>query len=117
MNEKDQNKSFYDLVVKMRRFQKSYFATQDRNFLEKELKPLEAECDRRLENERVTFPPAVNFRKAVFNMRVWQRTYFQTFTEDSIKQARRWEKTVDKWILRTEELIKEKEQPTLKFEG
>ena len=50
-------------------------------------------------------------------MRVWQRTYFQTFTEDSIKQARRWEKTVDKWILRTEELIKEKEQPTLKFEG
>ena len=38
MKEKEMNRSFYDLVVKMRRWQKSYFATQDKGFLETSLK-------------------------------------------------------------------------------
>ena len=66
------NKSFYELVKKVRRNQKSYFATMDKTFLAEVLRPMEEELDRRLKTERPTLPTALQFRKAVWDMRGWQ---------------------------------------------
>lgn len=110
------NRGFYDLVVKARRGQKSYFATMNKDFLEKELKPMEAEIDSRLAGEHPILEAACKFRECVKKMRYWQKRYFSEFTGESLKRAKQWERSVDKWIEVTEELIKERRQPRLNFE-
>ncbi|MBQ6750929.1 MAG: hypothetical protein IJQ60_15080 [Prevotella sp.] len=115
MDEKIMNRSFYDSVVKVRRGQKSYFATMDKDFLEKELKPMEAEIDRRLASEYPTLEAACKFRRCVEEMRNWQKRYFIEYTDESLKRAKQWERNVDRWIEVTEELIKERQQPKLQF--
>lgn len=116
MEEKEMNKSFYELVKKVRRNQKSYFATQDRKFLNEELRPMEAELDTRLKTEKPTLQAAQEFRKAVWQMRGWQARFFATYTAESRDNSIKMEKYVDKWILKTEEFIKERQQPKLQFE-
>ena len=116
MKEKEMNRSFYDLVVKMRRQQKSYFATQDKGFLETSLKPIEREICRRLQSETTKLETAMEFRKAVRAMMHWQEAYFKTFSNENLKRARMWERYIDKWILKTEDAIKEAMEPKLKFE-
>ena len=116
MDEKEMNKSFYELVKKVRRNQKSYFATQDRKFLHEVLQPMEAELDQRLKTEKPTLPTAQKFRKVVWEMRGWQNMWVSTYTENAKNNSIKFEKMVDKWILRTEDYIKERQQPKLQFE-
>ena len=116
MDEKELNRSFYELVKKVRRNQKSYFATMDKTFLVEVLRPMEEELDRRLKTERPTLPTALQFRKAVWDMRGWQNMWVATYTENAKNNSIKCEKFVDKWILKTEESIKELQQPKLQFE-
>lgn len=116
MKEKEMNRSFYDLVVKMRRWQKSYFATQDKGFLETSLKPIEREICRILQSETPKLETARKFRKAVREMMHWQEAYFKTYSNENLKRARMLERYIDKWILKTEDAIKEAMEPKLQFE-
>ena len=117
MDEKEMNRSFYELVKKVRRNQKSYFATQDKKFLNEVLKPLEGELDRRLQAERPTLRTALQFRGAVYEMRRWQIIWASSFTTESRDNSIKNERNVDGWILRTEEYIKQQMSPTLQFES
>ena len=116
MEEKEMNKSFYELVKKVRRNQKSYFATQDRKFLNEVLRPMEAELDTRLKTETPTLQAAQEFREAVWQMRGWQARYFATYTAESRDNSIKMEKYIDKWILKTEDAIKGAMEPKLQFE-
>ena len=120
MDEKELNRSFYELVKKVRTGQKHYFSICDipssKEYLDKELKPLEQEVYKRLADEHPTLKSALDFRECVKRMRYWQCAYFRMFDGDSLTKAKNWEKQVDRWILLTEDRIKAAMSPKLQFE-